>query len=112
MIEGFAALVPCPTCRDDFQRIIRESPPRCEGRANICRWAAEAHNEVNRKLGKPEVSVDEIVRKAGSCASGRCGIQCAVNGEAQKKRTTVSVGVWLTVVLFVIVALLLLTRKG
>ncbi len=50
----FSKLYPCWTCAEDFQaRMRREgNAPRVEGREGLGRWMCEAHNEVNRKLGK------------------------------------------------------------
>ncbi|MCJ1294296.1 hypothetical protein MMC34_005854 [Xylographa carneopallida] len=50
----FATLYPCWVCADDFRAWMarRGNEPRVEGREGLGRWMCEAHNEVNRKLGK------------------------------------------------------------
>ncbi|MCJ1287236.1 hypothetical protein MMC26_006584 [Xylographa opegraphella] len=50
----FAKLYPCWVCADDFRSWMARAgnEPRVEGREGLGRWMCEAHNEVNRKLGK------------------------------------------------------------
>ncbi|MCJ1322855.1 hypothetical protein MMC15_008205, partial [Xylographa vitiligo] len=50
----FAKLYPCWVCAEDFRAWMARAgnEPRVEGRAGLGRWMCEAHNEVNRKLGK------------------------------------------------------------
>ncbi|KAI9869626.1 MAG: hypothetical protein M1830_005276 [Pleopsidium flavum] len=52
----FSKLYPCWVCADDFREwmSVKGNEPRVEGRAGLGRWMCEAHNEVNRKLGKEE----------------------------------------------------------
>ncbi|KAL6721414.1 Flavin-linked sulfhydryl oxidase of the mitochondrial IMS [Lecanora helva] len=52
----FAQLYPCWHCAEDFQSWMRRpgNEPRVGGRGEFGRWMCEAHNEVNRKLGKKE----------------------------------------------------------
>ncbi|MCJ1436964.1 hypothetical protein MMC27_006347 [Xylographa pallens] len=50
----FAKLYPCWVCAEDFGAWMARAgnEPRVEGREGLGRWMCEAHNEVNRKLGK------------------------------------------------------------
>ncbi|KAL8637510.1 MAG: hypothetical protein Q9228_005228 [Teloschistes exilis] len=52
----FGRLYPCWVCAEDFQEWMarKGNEPRLEGRDRFGRWMCEAHNEVNRKLGKQE----------------------------------------------------------
>ncbi|KAI4186620.1 MAG: hypothetical protein L6R41_003377 [Letrouitia leprolyta] len=52
----FGKLYPCWVCAEDFQEWMarKGNEPRVEGRSGLGRWMCEAHNEVNRKLGKQE----------------------------------------------------------
>ncbi len=52
----FSKWYPCWVCADDFRAWMQEkgNEPRVEGREGFGRWMCEAHNEVNRKLGKKE----------------------------------------------------------
>ncbi|CZR57621.1 related to erv1 protein, mitochondrial precursor [Phialocephala subalpina] len=50
----FGKIYPCWTCAEDFQVWMKENRVRTESREEFGRWMCEAHNGVNRKLGKRE----------------------------------------------------------
>ena len=54
----FSRLYPCWVCAEDFRAWMAEpsgrNQPRLGGRQDFGTWMCEAHNEVNRKLGKKE----------------------------------------------------------
>jgi FAD-linked sulfhydryl oxidase len=50
----FAKLYPCWVCAEDFQAYMTREKVRVESRDDFGKWMCEAHNEVNRKLGKEE----------------------------------------------------------
>lgn len=52
----FGKLYPCWVCAEDFQDWMNKkgNEPRVESRDRLGKWMCEAHNEVNRKLGKQE----------------------------------------------------------
>lgn len=49
----FAKLYPCWVCAEDFQKYIKKEEPKVRSQDEFGNWLCEAHNEVNRKLGKP-----------------------------------------------------------
>jgi FAD-linked sulfhydryl oxidase len=49
----FAKLYPCWVCAEDFQRYIEKEKIKASSRNEFGTWLCEAHNAVNRKLGKP-----------------------------------------------------------
>ncbi|KAM0322406.1 hypothetical protein ACHAQA_009473 [Verticillium albo-atrum] len=53
-MRTFSKLYPCWVCAEDFQGYIKKDQVRVEGRKEFGNWLCEAHNEVNRKLGKKE----------------------------------------------------------
>ncbi|KAL5337320.1 ERV/ALR sulfhydryl oxidase domain-containing protein [Aspergillus crustosus] len=57
-LKLFSKLYPCWVCADDFRTWMAEpsgkNQPRLAGRSDFGTWMCEAHNEVNRKLGKRE----------------------------------------------------------
>ncbi len=53
-IRALGNLFPCSHCAEDLRAGIDESPPRAGSRAELSVWMCEAHNRVNRLLGKPE----------------------------------------------------------
>lgn len=52
-VRLFSKLYPCWICADDFQAYIRKDPVRAGSRGEFGNWLCEAHNDVNKKLGKP-----------------------------------------------------------
>lgn len=48
----FGKLYPCWVCAEDFQEYMERNKVRTESRESFGRWMCEAHNEVNKKLGK------------------------------------------------------------
>ncbi|CAL8132564.1 unnamed protein product [Orchesella dallaii] len=56
----FAKYYPCEHCAKDFQVSIKESPPATVGREEFSLWLCKMHNEVNRKLGKPEFDCGRV----------------------------------------------------
>ncbi|KAJ6111822.1 hypothetical protein N7523_007883 [Penicillium sp. IBT 18751x] len=57
-LKFFSKLYPCWVCADDFQTWMAHpsgrNQPKLGGRKDFGWWLCEAHNEVNRKLGKKE----------------------------------------------------------
>ncbi|KAJ5220345.1 ERV/ALR sulphydryl oxidase [Penicillium chermesinum] len=57
-LKLFSKLYPCWVCADDFQAWMAhpsgQNKPKLKGRKEFGWWMCEAHNEVNRKLGKKE----------------------------------------------------------
>ncbi|KAJ5692492.1 ERV/ALR sulphydryl oxidase [Penicillium macrosclerotiorum] len=57
-LKLFSKLYPCWVCADDFQTWMAhpsgQNQPKLGGRKEFGWWMCEAHNEVNRKLGKKE----------------------------------------------------------
>lgn len=54
----FAKFYPCWVCAEDFTQYLERQRPVTESREGLGRWLCGAHNEVNRKLGKPEFDCD------------------------------------------------------
>ncbi|SCU98015.1 LAFA_0G14906g1_1 [Lachancea sp. 'fantastica'] len=49
----FSHVYPCWWCAKDFEKFIRENAPKVDSRDELGKWMCDAHNDVNRKLGKP-----------------------------------------------------------
>ncbi|KAI9796124.1 MAG: hypothetical protein M1825_000873 [Sarcosagium campestre] len=72
----FSKLYPCWSCADDLRAWMKEpgNEPRVKGRADLGDWMCRAHNEVNRKLGKPEFDCRKWEERwRTGWADGRCG---------------------------------------
>lgn len=50
----FSKLYPCWVCAEDFQGYIAQNVPRVANRDEFGQWLCDAHNDVNKKLGKSQ----------------------------------------------------------
>ncbi|KAM0195603.1 hypothetical protein ACHAPA_007455 [Fusarium lateritium] len=53
-VSLFSKLYPCWVCAEDFQGYLKREAPQVNSRDEFGKWLCGAHNDVNRKLGKPE----------------------------------------------------------
>lgn len=51
-LKLFAKLYPCWVCAEDFEAYIEKNRVRADSRQELAKWMCDAHNDVNRKLGK------------------------------------------------------------
>mmetsp|Transcript_18531 Transcript_18531/g.26123 ORF Transcript_18531/g.26123 Transcript_18531/m.26123 type:complete len:127 (-) Transcript_18531:18-398(-) len=58
LVNGIKELYSCKYCAKDFQKEVRENPPKVDSREEFSIWLCLQHNTVNRKIGKPEFSCD------------------------------------------------------
>ncbi|KAK4100421.1 hypothetical protein N658DRAFT_473334 [Parathielavia hyrcaniae] len=59
-IQLFARLYPCGDCAAHFQKLLKKYPPQTGGRNAAAGWACFVHNEVNKRLRKPEFDCNNI----------------------------------------------------
>lgn len=72
--EFFSALpyvLPCPACREHFRTIIQAMPVESwlDDRTSLMEWVVAVHNRVNQRLGKPEVSMGEFLKRYAEVAA-------------------------------------------
>lgn len=56
----FARLYPCGDCARHFQELLVKYPPQTGSRNTAAGWACLVHNEVNKRLKKPEFDCRNI----------------------------------------------------
>lgn len=61
----FTKRLSCGDCRRDFDKMILATPPDFSSNAALFTSTVKWHNEVNRKLGKPEMSLADAQRITG-----------------------------------------------
>ncbi|KAK4124342.1 hypothetical protein N657DRAFT_595145 [Parathielavia appendiculata] len=59
-IQLFARLYPCGDCASHFQKLLKKYPPQTGSRNAAAGWACFVHNEVNKRLRKPEFDCNKI----------------------------------------------------
>jgi len=52
--ELFSKVYPCSACGSDMQEQMKVTPLNPKSQSSISQWLCKIHNEVNKKLGKPE----------------------------------------------------------
>tara|TARA_Y100000389_G_scaffold155341_1_gene155980 strand:+ start:107 stop:562 length:456 start_codon:yes stop_codon:yes gene_type:complete len=61
--ESLKILLPCPGCAQHYSELLERFPIHgaVTSRMNLMTWVNKIHNEVNRKLGKPLLSLEEYL---------------------------------------------------
>jgi hypothetical protein len=56
-------LIPCANCRKHYQQHLHTNPitPALDTRADLVKWVIQMHNLVNISLGKPTMTVEEVL---------------------------------------------------
>lgn len=58
-------VIPCLECRKHYTKHIQEQPitPYLSSKANLIKWLTDIHNRVNQHIGKPPLTVPEVIQK-------------------------------------------------
>lgn len=61
--SSLQSLLPCPGCASHYKQLLNKNPldHAITSRLNLMSWVNKIHNEVNRRLGKPIVTMDEYL---------------------------------------------------
>ncbi|GMM50714.1 flavin-linked sulfhydryl oxidase [Starmerella bacillaris] len=54
LLTSISHLFPCRPCGKDFEAYLKRNSPNVEGREELSLWLCDAHNAVNKKLGKQQ----------------------------------------------------------
>ena len=63
LVESFTKVLPCPMCQEHFSRILQAYPIQDAFKSNVDLfiWSVDVHNEVNKIIGKPIMSIPDAV---------------------------------------------------
>lgn len=56
-------VIPCQDCRKHYRDFITRYPisPHLDTRDNLIKWVIQVHNFVNKSLGKPELTTQQVL---------------------------------------------------
>ena len=56
-------IIPCEKCKTHYREFLHIHPllPFLDKKADLVKWVIDIHNFVNESLGKPIVSMDEVL---------------------------------------------------
>jgi hypothetical protein len=58
LLDWIARIPPGCGCGESFESILQRLPPRFD---DWFAWTVEIHNQVNRKLSKPEITLEKAI---------------------------------------------------
>lgn len=63
--ESLGTVLPCPVCREHYKEKIRAKPidSALNSKGELILWVWEIHNDVNKMLQKPEMSLDDFLER-------------------------------------------------
>jgi len=70
-------LYPCADCAKHWEQLVRDFPPRVSSGPEFRQWMCEAHNIVNRSIGKPAFNCDFVESRWGAveCQESLCDLR-------------------------------------
>lgn len=74
-------LLPCPECKQHYSQLLILKPidNALDSQDSLSRWLVNIHNQVNKRLGKPEMPY-EIVKDKYEALKGMCQLKLPVSG--------------------------------
>lgn len=68
-MEDFTHIYPCAPCAESFREIVKKRPVDALTGPRFARWMCDAHNDVNRELGKALFDCNQVADRWGVCES-------------------------------------------
>lgn len=56
-------VLPCNECRHHAIQILRTNPPKVDSRAVLFEWTVDIHNELNKILGAPGITLEDARKR-------------------------------------------------
>lgn len=79
--KWFPMLIPCGNCRAHFTSLhAPHVGDAVRNRATLARWFVDAHNEVNRRTGKPELSFEEAMKRWSRFSDAAVAARAVLDG--------------------------------
>lgn len=66
-LNSLGNILPCRLCGSNYRAYLKDHPADLRSRDALVRWMIDLHNDVNHRLRKPILSVDEALEKIHSC---------------------------------------------
>ena len=66
-LAGFREILPCGDCQRHWDQMVAATPPPTA--PDLFVWTVARHNEVNRRLGKPEMGLEAALQRWSGTAA-------------------------------------------
>lgn len=121
-IKTFAEVLPCATCKEDFRKYLLKFPLQSKSKKSLVKWMVDAHNHVNKKLGKKLITYSEAEKNFLKEKPDDICVDCnptqntlatgdTVNSSVARTTSYLKIFQFLFFILFVIFLLLFLNAK-
>ena len=107
-VESLKTMLPCEECRLHFVDYLENNSPRHA--SNLALWTFNFHNEVNKRLGKPQFSFEDV-SQVYQGADAHCDMHCATKHLKSNEKVDMGVLLFLILVLCVSTALVFLFKQ-
>jgi hypothetical protein len=82
LVDSLRNLLPCEECRLHFDDYVNENNPKKA--SDLAYWTFELHNSVNKRLGKPQFSFDDVSKLY---LNDQCTMNCSTPKSDEKNDT-------------------------